>query len=240
MGAGRTAFDTFAHPASVHDGRLVLGMLQPATVHAFDGAAGGPRQPARRSARCDEIHSLATFHGALHAGTWPLGRVARWDAARRRWRQTGRLGDSSEVMALNVYNGKLYGSTIPRAEVFRYERDALVDEPAPPVRSAGLAPGAGSEHGHAAEAIERQREWTRVTSLTQHDGLVFASVGSCTSAAVDAPADVRGTVHAFGTGVVATTPRSLSPGRHHVAAVRRGGALSIHVDGARRRRPPAA
>jgi hypothetical protein len=75
------------------------------------------------------------------------------------------------------------------------------------------------------------REWARVTSLTQHDGLVFASVGSCTSAAVDAPADVRGAVHAFGTGVVATTPRSLEPGRHHLAAVRRAGTLSIFVDG---------
>ena len=75
------------------------------------------------------------------------------------------------------------------------------------------------------------REWTRVTSLTQHDGLVFASVGSCTSAAVDAPADIRGTVHALAAGVVATTPRTLEAGRRHIAAVRRAGALSIYVDG---------
>jgi hypothetical protein len=81
------------------------------------------------------------------------------------------------------------------------------------------------------EGFARHREWTRITSLTQHDGLVFASVGSCTSAAVDAPADIRGTVHAFGTGVVATTPRTLEPGRHHVVAVRRGGTLTVHVDG---------
>ena len=77
----------------------------------------------------------------------------------------------------------------------------------------------------------RMREWTRVTSLTQHDGLLFASVGSCTSAAVDAPADVRGTVHAFAAGVVATTPRTLEPGRRHIAAVRRGG----HAGDLRRR-----
>ncbi len=224
-------FDTFAHPASVHDGRLVLGMLQPATVHAFDGSDWDDLgNPIGDPARCDEIHTLATFHGALHAGTWPLGRVARWDAAGRRWRQTGRLGDSSEVMALNVYNGKLYSSTIPRAEVFRYERDGswtslrrLFDPP-------GWRPVLVRNMG-TPEGFERHREWTRITSLTQHDGLVFASVGSCTSAAVDAPADVRGTVHAFGTGVVATTPRTLEPGRHHVAAVRRGGTLSIYVDG---------
>src|SRR6185436_17072886 len=63
------------------------------------------------------------------------------------------------------------------------------------------------------------------------DGLVFASVGSCTSAAIDAPADVRGIVRAFGAGVVAATPRTLEPGRRHIAAVRREGTLAIFVDG---------
>src|SRR5262249_18513783 len=77
----------------------------------------------------------------------------------------------------------------------------------------------------------RMREWTRVTSLTQHDGLLFASVGSCTSAAIDAPPDVRGTVHAFRAGTVATTRHTLTPGRHHVAAVRRGTTLTGYVDG---------
>ena len=100
-------------------------------------------------------------------------------------------------MALNVYNGKLYGAAIPRAEVFRYERDRSWTQPPPPLRAARLAAGAGAEHGTPPDGDRRMREWTRVTSLTQHDGLLFASVGSCTSAAVDAPADVRGTVHAF-------------------------------------------
>ena len=226
------AFDTFAHPAAVHDGRLVLGMLQPATVRTFDGDAWSDLgNPLGDPERCDEIHSLVNFHGALHAGTWPLGRVARWDAERRRWVQTGRLGDSTEVMALNVYNGKLYAASIPRAEVFRYERDGswisvrrLFDPP-------GWQPVLVRNMTRPPDGDRRMREWTRVTSLTQHDGLVFASVGSCTSAAVDAPADVRGTVHAFGAGVVATTPRSLAPGRHHVAAVRRADALAIFVDG---------
>jgi len=224
-------FDTFAHPTTVHAGRLVLGMLQPATVRWFDGTAWDDLgNPLGDPARCDEIHTLVTYRGALHAGTWPLGRVARWDARRRRWQQAGRLGDSSEIMALNVYNGKLYGAAIPRAEVFRYERDAswtslrrLFDPP-------GWAPVLVRNMG-TPEGFRRHREWTRVTSLTQHDGLVFASVGSCTSAAADAPADVRGTVHAFGAGVVATTPRTLEPGRRLIAAVRRGGTLTVYVDG---------
>jgi Concanavalin A-like lectin/glucanases superfamily len=225
-------FDTFAHPATVHDGRLVLGMLQPATVWAYDGDAWEDLgNPLGDPERCDEIHSLATFGGALHAGTWHLGRVARWDASGRRWRQTGRLGDSTEVMALNVYNGTLYGASIPRAEVFRHERDRRWRS----VRRLFAPPGWRPvlvRNMHGPDGDRRMRGWTRITSLTQHDGLLFASVGSCTSAAVDAPADVRGTVHAFRAGLVATTPRTLTPGRHHVAAVRRGSTLTVHVDGA--------
>ena len=76
-------FDTFAHPATVHDGRLVLGMLQPATVHAFDGSDWDDLgNPLGDPARCDEIHTLATLprraaRGHLAARPRrPLGRRA--------------------------------------------------------------------------------------------------------------------------------------------------------------------
>ena len=145
------AFGTFAHPVTVHDGRLVLGMLQPATVQSFDGNGWSDLgNPIGDPERCDEIHSLVTFRGALHAGTWPLGRVARWDSRRRRWRQTGRLGDSTEVMALNVYNGKLYGAAIPRAEVFRYERDRSWTSLRRLFEPPGWQPRPGAQHEPAA------------------------------------------------------------------------------------------
>ena len=161
------AFDTFAHPLTVHDGRLVLGMLQPASVRAFDGVDWDDLgNPIGDPQRCDEIHSLATYRGALHAGTWPLGRVARWDPRRRRWLQAGRLGDSTEVMALNVYNGKLYGAAIPRAEIFRYECDRswtslrrLFDPP-------GWRPVLVEEHG---AATRRRSPHARVDAGDQPD-----------------------------------------------------------------------
>jgi hypothetical protein len=226
------AFDTFAHPMTVHDGRLVLGMLQPASVRSFDGSTWDDLgNPIGDPQRCDEIHSLVTFHGALYAGTWPLGRVARWDPGSRRWRQAGRLGDCTEVMALNVYNGKLYGAAIPRAEVFRYERDGSWVSLRRFFQPPGWRPVLVRNMCRPPDGDRRMREWTRVTSLTQYDGLLFASIGSCTSAAADAPADIRGSVQAFGAGLVATTPRTLDPGRRHVVAVRRGSTLGVFVDG---------
>ncbi len=225
-------FGTFAHPMSVHDGRLILGMLQPATVWEFDGERwrdlGNPLGDPRR---CNEVHSFATFRGRLRVGTWPLGRVAQWDPDRSRWRQVGRLGDSTEIMALNVYNGKLYGAAIPRAEIFRYEQERSWTSLRRLFNPTGWQPVLVANMSRLPDGDRRMREWTRVTSLTQHDGLLFASIGSCTSATVDAPADVRGSVHAFRAGVVATTPRTLTPGWHHIAAVCDRTSIAIYVDG---------
>ncbi len=225
------SFDTFAHPMGIHDGELILGMLQPASVRMSSGSAWQDLgNPLGDPARCDEIHSIATYRRQLVVGTWPLGRVAAWDSADRAWRQMGRLGDSTEVMDLNLYNGKLYAATIPRAELFRYERDAswtslrrFFDPPGwHPVLVANM---------RSPDGDRRMREWTRVTSLAEHAGLLYVSIGSCTSAVIDAPADVRGSVHALGVGIVATTPNSLAPGWHHIAARSTGNRVSIHVDG---------
>jgi hypothetical protein len=225
------AFDTFAHPMTVHDGNLVLGMLQPASVRSFDGRRFQDLgNPLGDPARCDEVHSLVTHDGSLYAGTWPLGRVARYDAAARRWRQTGRLGDATEVMALTVYNGTLYAGTIPRAEVFRYERDGAWTGIRRLFAPAGWQPVTVGNMRRPPDGDRRMRQWTRVTSLAEHDGYLFASTGSCTSALADAPPGIRGAVHRFRTGAVATTARPLAAGRRHIRAVRSGGRLAIFVD----------
>jgi hypothetical protein len=229
--AGR--FDTYAHPVTVFEGRLVVGTLDPAAVRAFDGTRwellGDPEAPAPLG--CTQVHSLLRYRGRLHAGTWPRGRIAAWNGERRRWRDAGRPGDSTEVNALIVHNGKLYCGSIPRGEVYRFEDGRtwtrLRRFHAPP----GWQPVRVERVFTTPDGVARQAEWTRVTSMTAHDGLVFASVASCTSAAIDAPADVRGSVHAMAVGAVEMTPRPLAPGWHHVAAVREAGRASLFVDG---------
>lgn len=227
------AFPTYGHPLTIGDGRLYAGTLDPSMVFDYDGSTwrdlgnplGGPD-------RCRQVHSFAWYRDQLHVGTWPLARVARRDAQPEKWSDIGRLGDAIEINALTVFNGKLYGGTIPRAEVFRYEQ-GLAWTPihqffAPP----GWRPVLVRDMETPPDGDRRMREWTRVTSLTEHDGQLFASIGSCTSAAVDAPPDVRGTVHAMTAGTTVTTPRSLEAGWHHLAAVRSGGRLTLFIDGA--------
>jgi hypothetical protein len=74
-------------------------------------------------------------------------------------------------------------------------------------------------------------EWSRVTSLTIHAGRLFASIGSCTSALVDAPADVRGQVYSMMAGQCVSYDRDLGPGWKHLAALRRQNRLELFIDG---------
>ena len=226
------ALPTYGHPLTAGAGAMYLGTLDPAGVWTFDDMRwrdiGNPLDDPQR---CSQVHSFAWYHGELHAGTWPLGRVARWTPARGGWTDLGRLGDSTEINGLAVYNGKLYGGSIPRAEVYRYERPQSWTRIRRFFGPPGWRPVLVRNMEKPPNGDRRMREWTRVTSLTEHDGRLFASVGSCTSAAIDAPPDVRGTVHAMSAGAVATTSHSLEPGWHHVAAVRKGSRLEVFVDG---------
>jgi hypothetical protein len=135
------------------------------------------------------------------------------------------------VNALTAYNGMLYAGALPRAEVFRFDGPeawtSLRRFHAPP----GWEPVSVEDMERPPDGDLRMREWARVTSLTEHDGRLFGSVTSCTSAYIDALPDVRGSVHAMQAGVVATTTKSLRPGPHHIVAIREGGRASIVIDG---------
>ena len=120
---------------AVHDGQLfmarqgapVIDDKQPgARVHAFDGKQWEDLGvPLGTHTRCNEIHSLGVFGGAMHVGTNPLGRVVKLEDGE--WRDVGELGDSPELTALASYNGCFYARSMLWADVYRQERDSLGD-----------------------------------------------------------------------------------------------------------------
>ena len=73
--------------------------------------------------------------------------------------------------------------------------------------------------------------WTRVTSLTVFQGRLFAGIGSCTSSVLDAPADVRGSVHSIQAGAGVSYDKDLGPGWQHLTARRQGSELRLFVNG---------
>ena len=74
-----------------------------------------------------QLYSIETYADRMHIGTWPTGlvfRAADLDAAGdATWEPIGRLGDETEIMQLQAFNGMLYGGTLPHAEIHRYDAD---------------------------------------------------------------------------------------------------------------------
>jgi hypothetical protein len=193
----------------VHNGKLYVGVLNPAGVWEYDGLVWKPLgNPQGREEVCNQIHAIQTFRGQLHVTTWPEGRVVRLDS-NHQWTDCGRLGDALEINGLVVYSAKLYGGSIPRSEVFRYDDGTAWT-------------GVGRFLNPADYQFRNPNEWARVTSLTVYGGKLFASMGSCTSSHLDAPADFRGRVYATIAGQCVSYDRDLGPGWKHLAAVRRG------------------
>jgi hypothetical protein len=217
----------FPHAMSCYNGKLYVAY--PA-VYSFDGGswtyAGIPAGPVDTL----QTHSFEVYQGRLCAGTWPEGKVARYLGGET-WQELGRVGaDGTEVNALVVYNGKLYGGSIPRAEVCRYDGGPQWTSLRRFYSPDGWQPASPSQVGGA--PTRRQiNEWSRVTSLAVFAGRLFASIGSCTSSILDAPADVRGRVFSMEAGRSVSYDADLGAGWKHLAAIRDRGTLKLYIDG---------
>jgi hypothetical protein len=101
----------------VHEGHLYASSYDGGHVYRFDGA---------RWTDCGlvgdntQTYSFTRFDAALHVGTWPSGRVYRFEDLNR-WTDIGRLGEEKEVMGMLVPNGRLLAGSLPLAEVYSYE-----------------------------------------------------------------------------------------------------------------------
>ncbi|MDQ1328433.1 MAG: hypothetical protein QG641_1718, partial [Candidatus Poribacteria bacterium] len=134
------------------------------------------------------------------------------------WIDCGKLGDSIEINGLTVYSGKLYGGTIPRSEVFRYDG-----------RTNWVSIGRFLDpEGYE---FKNSDEWARVTSLTVYDGKLFASMGSCTSSHLDAPCDFRGKVYAIEAGKCLSFNHDIGSGWKHLTVIKRNDHLELFVNG---------
>jgi hypothetical protein len=213
------------HTSGIHDGRLYAAFPQ-GKVFEYDGKTWEDLgNPFNSLAMCDQVHSNGVYRGEMYFGTWPFGKVA----VRRneKWVDVGRLGDATEIVDLTVYNGSLYGGSIPRAEVFRFDGPQkwtsvgrLFDPP-----NFKLVP-VGS---HATEV----QDWTRASSLTVYQGKLFSSTATCYRAQISPPTgpdDIRGKVFCFQTGTGVSLDRDMGPGWKKIAAVRKGRSLMLYVD----------
>lgn len=102
-----------------------------------------------------QTYGLAVYEGKFYTGTWPSGRVYRFEDLNR-WTDVGRLGNELEVMGMVVHNGRLIAGTLPLAEVYSYEGDTTWKK----ISRLDLTP-----------EVKYHRAWT----MAEHDGKVFCS-----------------------------------------------------------------
>lgn len=137
---------------AVHEGFLYASSYDGGHVYRYGG---------RDWADCGQLgdntqtYSFTSYDGRLMVGTWPSGRVFRFDALER-WTDLGRLGAELEVMGMIVHNGRLIAGTLPLAEVYSYEGETTWKRLARLDRTPD---------------VKYRRAWT----MAEHGGEVFCS-----------------------------------------------------------------
>ncbi len=102
-----------------------------------------------------QTYSFAIYQGVLHVGTWPSGRVYRFEKPNQ-WTDLGRLGQEREVMGMVVHNGRLLAGTLPLAEIYEYSNNKTWNKI--------------TRLDHTPDVTYR-RAWT----MAEHDGRLFCS-----------------------------------------------------------------
>jgi hypothetical protein len=113
----------------------------------------------------------------------------------------------------------VYAGVIPKAEVYRYERD-----------------GDWTLLGHLAQRpdweVNNYPTWLRVLCLTSFQGRLFGCTGSCKGRALDAKADASmGRIYSIQAGQVVSHERDIGGEWTHLAGVREGRKLKLYVNG---------
>lgn len=102
---------------TVYNGDIFASGYDQGAVYRFDGQQW-EHQGALEGAT--QTYGFATHRGQLYVSEWPNASVFRWGGDKQ-WLFSGRLGNELEAMPLMVYNGKMYGGTLPLAEVYRFD-----------------------------------------------------------------------------------------------------------------------
>lgn len=186
----------------VFDGSLYASSYDGGHVYRFDGTKW---TDCGQLGDNTQTYSFAVYQRRLLVGTWPSGRVFRFEDAGLgtevgRWTDVGRLGNELEVMGMLVHNGRLLAGTLPTAEVYAYDGESKWN------RLAQL---------DATPNVKYRRAWT----MAEHQGRLFCSTLP------------SGRIFAFEAGKTAAYEHEFPAGRHHIAAIKQGNTLTLHLDG---------
>jgi hypothetical protein len=170
-----------------------------------------------------QVHKLQVYDAHLYAGTWPHGKVLRYEG-HDQWTDCGQLGIATdqyqinEINDLTVYNGKLYAGVLPKAEVYRYEGGQdwtmLRRLVANPDWSPASLP-----------------TWCRITSMTVFQGRLFQGTSTCIGHYDPMAPPEAGRVFSMEAGKNVSYDDDLGTGWKHLVVTREGGRLKLYLNG---------
>ena len=223
---------------AVFRGRLyATSLYRPAGFFRYEG--GTRWEPAGLPPGERRVGALAPFNGHLYAGSYDGCAVFRYDG--RTWGDLGRLEASGQTYSFEIHHGNLHVGTWPNGRVYRLDGErtwADVGRLGKELEVMGMAVHNGKLYAGTLPLAEVYRydgdgAWTntgrldrtpdvryrRAWSMALYQGRLFCGVLP------------SGRVHALEAGRAVTHDRALSPGRHHLAAVKGPDRLRLYVDG---------
>jgi dienelactone hydrolase len=192
------------------------------------------QQPGTR-----RVVPLTIHEGHIFAGSYDGGHVYRFDG--KGWTDCGQLSDNTQTYSFAQYRGRLSVGTWPSGRVYRDDASGQwtdagrlgeeLEVMGMAVHNGRLMAGTlplGEVYGYEGDAnwkklarldLTPEVKYRRVWTMAEHDGQLFASTLP------------SGKIFAFSAGQQAAWGHSLSPGWHHIAAVKSANRLTLFVDG---------
>ncbi len=218
-------------------GKLYASSLyRPAGFFRYEG---GQQWVACSTPEGKRVEAMTVFNESIYATCYDEGSVFRFDG--EKWETVGKIPNATQTYGFGIYQGDLYVSEWPNAHVFRYaggtdwvDAGKLGQE----LEAMPLLVYNGKMYGGTLPLAEVYRydgdnRWNRIAqvdmtpdvkyrrawSMAVYQGRLF--VGTLPS----------GRVLSIEAGKNATYDRQLTPGWHHIAAVRAERSLKLFVDG---------
>ncbi|MBI2803889.1 MAG: LamG domain-containing protein [Planctomycetes bacterium] len=187
------------------------------------------------------VVALAVHDGFIYASSYDGGRIYRYDG--KTWTDCGQLGENTQTYSFAVHHGRLYVGTWPSGRVFRFVKVGRWEDVGQLgnekevmgmiVHNGRLL--AGTLPLAEVYQFEADQQWKKLARLdftpdvryrrawtaAEHQGRVYFSTLP------------SGKIHAFQAGATAAWEGEFPSGWRHIAAVKRGGALELFVDGKR-------
>ncbi len=184
------------------------------------------------------VESMAVFNGFLWATSYDGGRVYRFDGIT--WKDFGQLGDNSQTYSFAILRGQLCVGSWPSGKVYRLQAAGWEDlgRLGNELEVMGMLVHNGKLYAGTLPLAHVYRydggkTWTRTAQLdstpdvkyrrawtmAQYQGRLFCSTLP------------SGKVHAMDAGPCLTYDHAISPGWHHITAVKQNDLLKLFLDG---------